>query len=569
MKKTQNGFVLISVLLITSISTIYAFSALNDNRLQERIGGNQQKEMNARMLAEKGVFKAFEYIKLRNTPGASHAVITSEINDGLLNTLPGTMVYSASIGTNNTYTITSKGQVNGASAYFRAKIQMNSQRYITDYPGAIVGCEGVNIHGGVVDSYNGEDNIGPYDATTAGNNGDLATINDNSKIEIGNATVKGSINSNGSVDASSGTSNIAGDVSAQKDINLKDGNAGNIHAGGNTKIERFTLNGGLNTYGDLKHYGDLSISGEVTHGGSLQLGNEYNDYHDSIAHLGTSTIHEKNGKPVKVSGECDSKDIATAVKDIKSGATIKGVDMSTMVKHDGTALNTLTFSDSAETNAHIPGEAESYSGVVTESMDLSKLGFSEDQRMQDVYVFDSLKLINQNIEISGDVIFLVKGDIELGNGGTGFKFKDGDQDRSSLTIITDNKITIGAGAAVFPGSSKLNENNNAPFSVYSSYQSTIDRDAAYNPSNSDAEQNIDAAFLITGGANMYVNIHAPLGYVRAQASGEIYGAIRGKAVDIDGGVAIHYDEQLKKVKGDPIKDSETTLILSSYYHYPK
>lgn len=51
-RSKQQGFVLISVLIITTISTFVALSAIGENRLQERIAGNQAKEINARAKAE-------------------------------------------------------------------------------------------------------------------------------------------------------------------------------------------------------------------------------------------------------------------------------------------------------------------------------------------------------------------------------------------------------------------------------------------------------------------------------------------------------------------------------------
>ncbi|PKG40775.1 pilus assembly PilX family protein [Psychromonas sp. Urea-02u-13] len=568
MKKSQNGFVLISVLLITTVSTLYTFSEIKGNQLQERIGGNQQKEMNARAMAEKGVFKAFEYIETENIPGASSAILTSAINNGFLNA-PQMTVYSASVDTNNIFTFISKGENYDSVAYFKAKIHMKGPQTITEFPDAIVGCEGINIEGALVDSYNGVGNLGPYTSGSTANNADIATISDTSEINIGNGTVQGSVTSNGSVDASSGTSNITGDVSAQTNIKLKDGFSGNTHAGGDTTIENFTINGGLNTYNDLKYYGTRAIDGQVTHGGLLQVGNENNPYQDSTATLGAGTSHVKNGKPQKMKGDCDTKGIVKVIDDMKTG-TPTGANMSTMVKDDGTALSTLTFSDDINvgTNAHLSSGSGSFTEVQTVPMDLSTLGFRDTQTAQAVYVFDSLELVNQDIEISGDVVFLVKGDIELGNGGTGFKFKTGEETTSSLTIITDSKITIGAAAAVFPNSAKLNDTGNAPLSVYSSFQSVGLVDDAYNSGFSDARQNVDSAFLVTGAANMYVNIHAPLGYVQARASGEIYGAMRGKAVDVIGDIGIHYDEKLGSAKSETLIGTETTFMLSSYYHYP-
>ena len=44
-ERSQQGYVLITVLIITIIATLVAFGGISENRLQEQIGGNQQKEI--------------------------------------------------------------------------------------------------------------------------------------------------------------------------------------------------------------------------------------------------------------------------------------------------------------------------------------------------------------------------------------------------------------------------------------------------------------------------------------------------------------------------------------------
>ncbi|MFT6926519.1 MAG: Tfp pilus assembly protein PilX [Psychromonas sp.] len=78
--KQQKGFVLVSVLIITTITTMLAFSQFSENRLQERIAGNQEKEINARLAAEKGVFDAFVYIEAQNVLGTSNENIETNLN---------------------------------------------------------------------------------------------------------------------------------------------------------------------------------------------------------------------------------------------------------------------------------------------------------------------------------------------------------------------------------------------------------------------------------------------------------------------------------------------------------
>lgn len=170
--KQRKGFVLVPVLIITTITAMLAFSQLNDNRLQERIAGNQQKEINARLAAEKGVFDAFEYIKARNKQGNKNKVIA----DGLKE--PGFSMgkyYSFPLDkisfNATTISLVSMGEHDGAIAYLKTVI--NTVEADSIFDNAIIACKSVSLWGsGSIDSYSG----GPYSATTAGSNGNVSVI---------------------------------------------------------------------------------------------------------------------------------------------------------------------------------------------------------------------------------------------------------------------------------------------------------------------------------------------------------------------------------------------------------
>ncbi|PKG40781.1 hypothetical protein [Psychromonas sp. Urea-02u-13] len=153
-KGKQQGFVLISVLLITSISTFFAFSAIDENRLQECIAGNQIKELNARSEAEKGIFASYSYTQAKQalTPPTPIADIILAL-DG--KTVPGEYTLTAKVGaTANSLLITSKGIHQGAVAYLKAEIEVGVTSSGGEYDAAIVSCEGVVMGaGGVVDSF--------------------------------------------------------------------------------------------------------------------------------------------------------------------------------------------------------------------------------------------------------------------------------------------------------------------------------------------------------------------------------------------------------------------------------
>jgi Tfp pilus assembly protein PilX len=165
----QKGFVLISVLIITTIATMLAFSQLSDNRLQERIAGNQQKEINARLAAEKGIFDAFEAIKM----GTSSSAITTELDHLSATNESGytlqDILWNGS-ETDGTFSFVSKGIFYDAETYLQTAI---NSKLIGIFDEAIIACESVTVGGtAIIDSYSG----GPYSATTVDANGNVSAI---------------------------------------------------------------------------------------------------------------------------------------------------------------------------------------------------------------------------------------------------------------------------------------------------------------------------------------------------------------------------------------------------------
>ena len=68
--RKQSGFTLIKVMLMSTMASVVVFGALKETVIQERLTGNFQKDMNARLLAEKGVFTAAAELQseLENNP---------------------------------------------------------------------------------------------------------------------------------------------------------------------------------------------------------------------------------------------------------------------------------------------------------------------------------------------------------------------------------------------------------------------------------------------------------------------------------------------------------------------
>jgi hypothetical protein len=176
----QKGFVLVSVLVITTITTMLAFSQLSDNSLKERIAGNQLKEISARLAAEKGVFDAFDVI-------ADGTAIT----DRMLTDLNASAEeedndysFLSLDSERNIFVLVSVGEVGGATAHLKAVIKGAEGE-------AIIACKRVKVWGsGIIDSYSGE----PYSATAADTHGDVSVIGGTANIVVGRSgEITGSI----------------------------------------------------------------------------------------------------------------------------------------------------------------------------------------------------------------------------------------------------------------------------------------------------------------------------------------------------------------------------------------
>ncbi len=53
--KQQQGFTLVKVMLLGGMASVVVFASLKEGVVQERLSGNFQKDINARLVAEQGI----------------------------------------------------------------------------------------------------------------------------------------------------------------------------------------------------------------------------------------------------------------------------------------------------------------------------------------------------------------------------------------------------------------------------------------------------------------------------------------------------------------------------------
>lgn len=536
--KPQTGFVLVSVLIITTIATMLAFSQMSGNRLQERIAGNQQKELNARLAAEKGLFVAFEHIDAGNKAGDSNALILAG-----LNALPADPDYSLDIDlVGTTFTLISEGGVFGATAYLKTQIESIEENGSSLFTDAVTGCKGVTVKNGKIDSYNSAD--GNYDGDMAGKNGGIATIDSDGNIVFsGSGTIEGNVISSGNISNSSNAVDISGDLTAVGDISLTGiTTSGDIHSGGN-----------LNMVGLVANGQNIAVGGDI-----ITTKGKTNTINSSIIYGGTDqegTDQEEFGLPtegivppdVRQLGICDPLDIPTVMTDLNTamGGTV-ATDYSTLT---GSVLNfnesSVTSSDGIEVlpaTLSLPEDS-----VSSGTSDIFDEGAS-------VYIFDAADLTDQTINISGDITIYVQGNITTQN--TTIILAN---DTSSLTILTTGKIDMNSNTTTVDADGNqisIDEDGEVPLTIYSSYESA-----------SDADEYL--ALTVTSNADIYAKVYAPLGNVSLTGGGNVMGAVRGKTATFNSSAGqIHYDEALAGINDIIEEETNPASYSSVYYYYP-
>lgn len=121
----------------------------------------------------------------------------------------------------------------------------------------------------------------------------------------------------------------------------------------------------------------------------------------------------------------------------------------------------------------------------------------------------------------------------------------------SVRVYTTGKVTIGGGAGQdVPPSIEIDGKIQPTFGIYSSYES---QSSAYG-------------VRVIARSPLTAVVYAPLANVQVGESGELFGAVRGKKVDVTGTGRIHYDENLDVNSGwdgGPIFETDLSVSLAA------
>lgn len=542
--RKQSGFVVISVLLITTVSTILASSAILENRLQERISGNQNKQLNARALAQQGIFDALNYIKLQQSAGLTASEIKALLSQ---NSVTGQYTVSAEMGSStDSLLVTSEGIYQDAGAYLQAEVLVEPG-YISTFPGGIVACESLSLAGSaLVDSFDSRGgSYGDYDFNNElniHNNANVYTIAGDLEVS-GGSEIKGDVTVNGDVSTSNTSSQITGDLSASGNIDLINMTVtGAISAGSTSSNMGYgyvSLTGG-GVSGDVSSVDKIVIPKDgATVGGNIIANDGYimpSSWSD-LSKLGASGVFYSGAKaPSMVNDSCNQLVIENAFPIIESTSP------SSFLNDNPSGQVSVTIDSSQASGFENEKTLEPVANLAS--------SLWEDTRS--VYFFDNMNLSNTMITITGDITILVEGDVTTSNGASGFQFVENDK-TSSLTLLVKGQIDLDSSSQVFKDVS-IDNDSEVPLIIYSS-------------NSSSASDNYAVSLL--GDSDMYAQVYAPLGDVNYGASGVLTGSLTGKNITLSGTGAIHYDEAIADKKLTQNTDPMPVKILSMYDYYPQ
>lgn len=440
------------------------------------------------------------------------------------------------------------------------------------YQDALVGCEGVNAAGGgIIDSYDSRDgkygengNANKSNATIKSNykgdrsqEGDIVLssgqpvygdVESAGRIVVGNSgTIHGDLKADGDIVVRNGGADIQGDVSSSGSVEMVNGGSvsGNIRANGDVTIN----GGGANVGGNVasRQAVRLTSSGRIQ--GNVEANTEIVTGNWSSRIDGNATapvvrttsnrdVAEQVGGAIKPA----SPDVAE-VPEVVTEPTEGEDGQQSCEAFTSTTDNGATIGDLIDALASYASSGSLSLGGGNQTYELTPDGLSNNNTVSDpkkdvtvdgifpeptnVLVLDNFSLGGSaNFVVDGgDMTLYVKGDIDIGGGAT-FNVAEG----SSLKIVTEGRFNLGSNLNV-ASDSPTDDDGNPILSLYSAY----DDEGA---SGWNAGANIAGASAFKG------TIFAPKSTVNVAGSGGLYGAVKGRRVEVNGGAGIHYDEAL-------------------------
>lgn len=596
----QNGAALIVVLILMVMAAMLAVTGLQDGITNEKLAGNYRAASLAQMAAEKAAAEGSK----QHDPEADELGFSTVSWDKIVGNLdhasPDCSIVNKSLNVKCVY-LDSKDSVVAVGRVVSddGSIIAESAPVIVSFGekdggggggggpfDGVVGCDGVGLSGGpMIDSY--DSRLGGYGETVSKDGGSfyngkgadvkVKTIKEGAGLELkghspiygdlniagdlimrgqtplyGNAVVGGNAEINGKIGGMDGSGkSVGGDLSVMGNVTV--GNAGVVQG-------KVSANGDMSSSGKVE--GDIEIGGNadfssssVTNGGVIAEGNvnigstgsppqsvraggsisypSWWQYNDTFSQLASSSYHQ--GSNVNVGkfsgsqgeGQCDALSVLdengsgpgkffSETLSGNSTVTAPGWFDSHGCEHcyssNSKGINLTGGKGNKDASETVIGEAGK-SLVMEVDGDLSTGG-----RLR-------------KIRVKGDIVLVVNGDFDIGNNTQLVVDKD-----ASLEVLVTGKTTLSGGSNLLTSNALVRKGQDGKLkpalSIFSAYRSSGKNDAGVE---------------VSGANDSYVNIYAPGANVEVTGSGSIYGAVRGKEVNMSGSGDIHYDEALLDV----------------------
>lgn len=418
------------------------------------------------------------------------------------------------------------------------------------FDGVVIGCEGVDLRGsGRIDSY--DSRVAPYVLANARANATVKTTETGANVVLnGNAPIHGNVASTGGFEAT-GSSQVVGSITASGPVTFR-ANA--------------TYAGDVVTAGDVVFTNTARVEGSVSANGSVTFGNGARVTGDTFA--GGSIAFNNSG--ARVFGDARAGGTITRGHGNASVVHVAG----SAVEHGGSVSNPPVASEACDPLGiddvmagftALPSSGTLQTGWPRNRWELSPTGvraYDEtwnvqawvDDASRPVHTVDvfgeprnviktgTLNLGNGELRVrGGDVVLVVDGDLNLGTGGGAGLVIDDD---ASLTVFVTGRTRI-ASAVQMPSTQAVRASGAPTFALFSSHRDT----AAYTTWG-------QKGVSVEGNARVATAVYAPHAYVSVNAGGGLYGAVRGRRVDVTGGGGLHFDEALRALEiGAPTRDA--------------
>ncbi|WP_298940092.1 polymer-forming cytoskeletal protein [uncultured Psychromonas sp.] len=607
-RNKQEGFILITVMVLTMMAGTLVLTSLEDSVVQERLSGNFQKKINSRLMAEKGVYVALNEMNTQLARDDSMSIDDLVTQTEVMNGHDGDMLYDVKVESHDTdgdgiddeVSVYSKGQAYEGQVQIKAIYEIasagsNSFNTVFDFGSGVTGCESVSVIGsGFIDSYDssegdyseikddGEVNKGTdVDIQTIyADSGDITSVGANTTFQggifatgnvyiQGTSSVTGSIHANGTVTLKGIP--VDGNIISRKSVTLSDHRGdvdGYILAKGDVSLDQIEVAQGVSTHGDYEQTSDYEVDGEVRVVGDVKLNNwggtELLDSGALIYGGTASNVLEKYISSLSYTAE----EIATLIGDVPevpSDDSTSDVSTLTCDPYDiasevnlvdpgkETQLPDLTITTNGDGYEMNETEADVTNSVSGSSPKDTLKPILSSFLSESVYIFKY-----EDVSIDGDVVIEENSDITIYVRGNFILANSGSitiPETSSLTIIIEGTFEVNGSGTIYTLADGLTPDLKPSFAIYSSYDSTSNE----TPSITYAG----------GGDDIYAVIYAPLADISIDSGISFKGAILGNEVSIAGRGSIHYDTALSNViysggDSDPTTGTGQQLIFKGW-----